>query len=128
MAKWTNVELTASSEAGTGSWVDVSRLRNITAAISNSTAASVPSCTVILQATNDILGSVTGAGREPFTRLASVLMSATADMTTLVISTPAGDNRTDICSWKYMRLKFSTWSAGSAKIVLRGQIDEEDSI
>lgn len=127
MAKWMNVELTASSEVGTGSWVDVSRLRNITATISNSTAGSVVSAVLILQATNDIMGSVTGAGREPYSRLWSAAVATTADMSNLVISTPMGDNRTDVCTWKYMRLKIATWQVGSPKIILRGQVDEEDA-
>lgn len=127
-AKWINVELTASSEVGSGNWIEVSRLRNITATISNSTAASVPSCVLELQGTNDILGSTAGAGREGFTRLGSTALTTTADMSTLILSNiQAGAGRTDLVNYKYMRLRISAFTQGSPKIILRAALDQDDS-
>lgn len=121
MAKYVTVELTASSEKGTGSWVDVSHMDKILVMISNSTAASVPSATLLLEGTNDILGSTAGAGREPFRPLgASVAVATTADMTQLVISTLNGGEIALPVYPKYMRLKITTWTQGSPKLVLTG--------
>ena len=120
MSRYVTVELTASSEKGTGSWVDVSHMDKILVAISNSTAASVVSATLILHGTNDILGSAAGAGREPFFRLGSAAVATTADMSQIAVSTLNGAEVATPVYPKYMRLRLSTFTQGSPKLVLTG--------
>lgn len=125
MAKFVTIMLdppSAESGGTNGAWTDVSRLDDITCAIVVESAGdSVPSVTIALHASQRLYGAVGTTITAPaYWRVGSLAVTTTADMSNLIISTTAGDGRTDIVRYRYLRARYVTLSQGTPRLMICG--------